>query len=96
MEQLGADVTEIVGAAFTVIVMVSVSTHPLPLVPVTVYVVVVVGEIGTPSLAPLSHVYEVAPDPVKVTESPSQMVVAVALAVTVGKEFTVTVMVSVF
>ena len=40
--------------------------------------------------------YEVAPLPVKVTDCPAQIEVAVALAVTVGAELTVTVTWAVF
>jgi hypothetical protein len=77
------------GKGFKVIVFDAVFVQPLPSVPVTVYVAVVVGINATPSLTPLVHVYELAPPPVSVTDAPLQITVAVAFAVTVGSEFTV-------
>ena len=62
------------GAAFTVTVACAVLLQPLAAVPVTVYVVVVVGVKATALLTPLFHAYVVAPDPLKVTAVPAQTV----------------------
>ena len=65
----------------------------VPLVPVTVYVVVVVGETVTedPVKLPGIHVYDVAPLAVSVVLLPTQTEVFDAVVVTVGVGFTVTV-----
>ena len=68
-------------------------THPAALVPVTVYVVVLVGE--TDTLAPLNapgvQVYVEAPLAVNVVPDPTQIVAGDADAVTVGNWFVATV-----
>jgi hypothetical protein len=63
----------------------------LPLLPVTVYVVVVAGETETddPLKEPGIHVYVVAPEAVNVDELPEQIPVGFAEAVTVGVGLTV-------
>lgn len=80
-----------VGAVFTVIVRVPVPVHPLAAVPVTVYVVVAVGETvtGEPDNDPGIQVYVDAPAPVNVVELPLHIVAFDAVAVTVGAAFTV-------
>ena len=85
-----------VGAGLTVMVRVAVPVQP-PFDPVTVYVVVVVGETvtGEPVSDPGIHVYVVAPFAVMVAELPSQMVVVEVVVVTVGVVFTVMVRVAV-
>jgi hypothetical protein len=85
-----------VGNAFTVTVVMSVLEHPLPSVPVTVYVSVATGVNGTPSVTPPVHAYELAPLPVSVTLLPAQTAAAVELAATVGNVCTVTVTEAVF
>jgi hypothetical protein len=82
-----------VGVGLTVTVTCPWLVQPFAPVPVTVYVVVVVGETvtGFPLKLPGIHVYEVAPEPVRSVEPPLQMVGLVAVAVTVGVGFTVTV-----
>ena len=65
--------------------------HPATDVPVTEYVVVVVGEKITPSITPFVHVYVDAPPPLNDVELPIQITELLALAVTVGFEFIVTV-----
>lgn len=74
-----------VGEVFTAIICVTVELHPV-LVPVTVYVVVVVGETVTdvPLKLPGIQLYVVAPFALSVAELPEQMVVLVAVTVTVG------------
>lgn len=64
-----------------------------PEVPVTEYVVVVVGETLTvvPLKPPGFHVYVVAPLPVNVVDDPEQTVGGAAVAETMIEEFTVTV-----
>ena len=60
-------------------------------VPVKVYVTVEVGEKATPLVTPFVHVYVVAvPLPLNVTEAPLHITELLAVAVTVGREFTVT------
>lgn len=86
-----------VGEAFTVMRRVDVFVHPLAFVPVTVYVVVVVGDTVTdvPVKEPGIQVYDDAPEAVIVVELPEQMVVLVAVVETVGRGFTVMVRVPV-
>lgn len=86
-----------VGEAFTVISLVEVAEQPFASVPVTVYVVVVVGETVTdvPVNDPGIHVYVDAPEAVIVVELPEQSVVLVAVVATVGSGFTVMVRVPV-
>jgi hypothetical protein len=84
------------GDGFTLITCVAVPLQPL-LVPVTVYVVIAVGE--TLTVAPVSepgiHVYVVAPVAVMATELPLQMVVVGEDTLTVGVGLTVIVRVAV-
>jgi hypothetical protein len=84
------------GRGLTVIVTDAVFVQPAPFEPVTVYVAVIGGMNDTPSLTPPVHEYVVAPPPVSVTLPPSQTIVAVALAVTLGSAPTVTVTLVVF
>lgn len=74
------------GVAFTVMTCVAVFEQPAETVPVTVYVVVVVGETVTevPLSDPGIHVYVVAPLPVSVAELPEQIVAPVEEIDTVG------------
>lgn len=80
-----------VGRPLTVMVLVPVPVQPLAAVPVTVYVVVDVGETvtGEPDNDPGIHEYVEAPLPVNVVELPLQIVALEAAAVTVGAAFTV-------
>jgi hypothetical protein len=78
------------GKAFTATVTWAVFEQPLALVPVTVYVCVFAGVKVTPFVTPLFQEYVVAPEPLKVTGEPAQML-CVAPALTAGKAFTVTV-----
>jgi len=91
---LAVDVPEIFGLGFTVTNDVVVFLQPVVvIVPVTVYVVVDVGlavtEVPVPALNPVVgvQVYVSAPEAVKVTDSPSQMVAP--LTETLGLGFTV-------
>ena len=70
--------------------------QPFMSVPKTVYVCVDDGVNGTLLEIPLTHVYVLAPIPVKVTVEPKQTEVADAFTVIVGREFTVIVFVAVF
>ena len=85
------------GAGFTVMVRVAVDVHPLAAVPVSVYVVVVVGETvtGDPLRLPGIQLYVAAPLPVMVVELPAQMVPPEVVVVTVGVGLTVMVRVAV-
>ena len=86
-----------VGNGLTVIVTVEVFVQPLAFVPVTVYVVVLVGlTTGLPLRLPGIQVYVAAPLALKVDEAPTQIVVDDALATTVGNGLTVIVTVEVF
>ena len=85
-----------VGIEFTVIVLTDVFTHPFPSVPVTVYVVVVVGENATPFVTPPVQVYVLAPVPFKVVELPLQITEPVVVDETVGNELTVILATAVF
>lgn len=84
-----------VGLGLTVIVRTAVSLHPLPFVPVTVYVVVVVGVqvMGVPVVAVRPddgvHAYVVAPLALIVVDEPLHIVVVPPPAVTTGSAFTV-------
>jgi len=82
-----------VGVGLTVTVTDFVPVHPSALVPVTVYVVVVVGD--TVLLAPLprlcDQLYVLAPPAVNMDDEPEHIVDGDAEAVTVGVGFTVTV-----
>jgi hypothetical protein len=79
------EVAVMVGFELTVIETVVVFEQPA-LVPVTVYTVLVVGLTATlaPVKAPGFHVYDEAPEPVKVVEEPKQIAVGEAVAITVG------------
>lgn len=90
-------VTEIVGFGFTVMVCTAELIQPFASVPVTVYVVLVVGETVTefPVSDPGIQVYELAPFAVSVVLLPSQMVLPDAVAVTLGVGLTVIVLVEV-
>src|ERR1035437_832375 len=72
----------LLGVGNTVIVLVAVLEQPLPPVPVTEYVVDVVGTNPTPFVTPPDQTYEVAPLPVRIMEVPAQIVEAVELATT--------------
>jgi hypothetical protein len=87
-----------VGNAFTLTVTVAVFTQPLALVPVTVYVVVVVGDTVTdePDKLPGFHTYVEAPLALNEVLPPTQIAEFVELAVTVGNGLTVTPTVAVF
>ena len=87
-----ADVVTL-GNAFTVINLVDVFVQPVKVfVPVTVYVVVVVGDtlIDVPVNEPGIHTYELAPFAVIVVNVPAHILVAVAVVETEGNAFTVT------
>jgi hypothetical protein len=89
MDELVA-VVDTVGEGLTVIVRVAVPVQ-LPDVPVTVYVVVVVGETVTvvPVKFPGIHVYVVAPVAVIVVLLPEQIVAPLVVVATVGDGVTV-------
>lgn len=98
VQMLGdAGVTATVTAGFTVITAVAVPVHPLAAVPVTVYVVVVVGLAKT--AAPLDafrpvagvHTYVDAPEASNPIVWPAQIVAVVGDAVTDGLALTFTV-----
>jgi len=80
----------IVGSGFTKRETVSV-LEQLPLLPVTVYVVAIVGltTIADPDKAPGFHVYVDPPLAVNVAEPPIQMTVGLVTAVIVGSGFTI-------
>ena len=86
-----------VGVVFTVTVTCAVEVQPFPAVPVTVYVIVVVGEteIGDPEILPGFQTYVDAPPPVRLVELPVQIVGEAVVAVTVGEGLTVMVRVAV-
>ena len=85
-------VDDTVGGVFTVIVLTAVFVQPVAaLVPVTVYVVVIVGVNATPSVTPPVQVNVLAPVPFKVTELPLQITEPDVVDETVGFGFTVTV-----
>ena len=86
----------VAGIGFTVTVIVAVFVQPLPSVPVTVYVFVADGVNGVLFVTLLFQLYVLAPVPDKATMLPPQILVAVAVAPTFGKAFTVTVIVAVF
>ena len=84
-------VVAIVGNGLTVTSAVPVDVQPFAAVPVTVYVVVVVGETETvvPVNDPGIQAYVEAPVPVSDVLLPLQIVAFDAVAVTVGEAFTV-------
>jgi ABC-type sugar transport system substrate-binding protein len=95
--------TEIVGSGFTVTVVAAVFWHPLMSVPVTVYIVVAVGEAKTDAPVPTDRppvgvqLYVLAPVAVSGVLEPIQMAMAEAGEIaTVGSGFTVIVLVPVF
>jgi type IV secretory pathway VirB3-like protein len=66
--------TDNVGVGFTDTEMVEVPVHPAVLVPAMVYTVFVLGEsVIVDVLAPVLHVYELAPLAVKLAGLPRQM-----------------------
>ena len=89
---VGAADTVTVGVEFTVTVTVCGASEQPPVVPVTVYVVVVAGltEI-VDVVAPVLHTYVVPPFAVSVLELPEHIVDGPADTVTVGVGLTVTV-----
>lgn len=100
-QTLGAEgETEMVGFEFTVTVAVEEAVHPA-LVPVTVYVVVVVGFAVTvapvDALRPVTgdQLYVVAPLAVKLVDVPEQIATVPGDMLTLGIGFTVTVVVAV-
>ena len=96
MQIAGGGVTVITGRGFTVTVTCAVAEHPLPSVPVTVYVVVddgfaVTGEpVDELRLVDGVHEYVCAPLAVSVADCPLQMAGG-GVTVTTGRGFTVTV-----
>ncbi len=93
-----AAVAVTVGNAFTLTVTVAVFTQLLALVPVTVYVVVVVGDTVTdePDKLPGFHTYVDAPLALNEVLPPTQIAEFAELAVNVGNGLTVTPTVAVF
>jgi hypothetical protein len=91
---VGLAATVIVGFGLTVTSTVLVPAQP-PVLPVTVYVVVIVGVTvtGLPPSEPGIHKYDVAPVPVSTAEAPLHIVAGEADAPTVGTGTTVMVMV---
>jgi hypothetical protein len=94
--------TETIGSGYTVMSFVAVPMQPLAAVPITVYVLVLVGaaRMDAPlvALRPVAGVqlYDTAPLAVRLADPPLQNAVAVAgLILTVGDRFTLTVLVSV-
>jgi hypothetical protein len=94
--QIVGEFTVTTGTGLTEIVAMAVLLQPA-VVPVTVYVVVIIGEavaVFTPvDVAPALHVYVVAPPAVSVAVAPEQIVGE--FTVTVGIAFTVTVEIAV-
>jgi hypothetical protein len=89
---VGLAAATITGPLFTNTVMVRVPVQP-PVAPITVYVVLTVGQTITvdPLLAKPTHVYDVAPLAVSVAQLPVQTVAAEVASVTVGFGVTFTV-----
>jgi hypothetical protein len=83
---VGLETAVTVGLGSTIKFIVFVLMQPAALVPVTVYIVVTVGETLTdaPEIAPGFHVYVKAPEAVKVDEEPLQIPVGEAVAIIVG------------
>lgn len=90
-----AGVTETTGNGFTLTVAVAVLVHPAALVPVTVYVIVLVGLAVTfapvVALKPVDgdQVYVEAPEAVKLTDAPIQIFEVAGVTATKGRGFTV-------
>jgi len=86
-----------VGVGLTVTVTDFVPVQPSVLVPVTVYVVVLVGEtvLELPVPRPPDQLYVLAPPAVKTELAPEHIVDGLAVAVTVGVGLTVTVTIAV-
>jgi hypothetical protein len=80
-----------VGSGVTTRLTVLVDVQLNALAPVNVYVVVTDGDTETvvPMSAPGFQVYESAPDPVSVALLPAQILVGLAVAVSVGTGFTI-------
>ena len=78
------------GLGNTFTITVSVSAAQTPFTPITEYVVVIVGETATvaPVKLPGIQVYVNAPDELNVVESPLQIILGEAAAVTVGLVYT--------
>jgi len=94
---LGAIVKLTAGIGFTVMVMDALSIHPVPFVPITVYVLVVAGIKFTPFTTPLFQLYEVAPVPESETDDPIQMEApGEEMIPTLGAVITFTVAIAVF
>jgi hypothetical protein len=93
---VGDAVTLIVGVEFTVTVTVAVLLHPTPLDPVTVYVVLLVGAtVILAVLPPVFQLYVLAPLAVNTEVAPLHIAAGLAVAVTNGNGFTVTLTVAV-
>jgi hypothetical protein len=74
-----------VGSGFTITLTVAVFTQPFASVPVTVSVVIVVGEtVSVAAVPPELHAYVEAPDAVSTSLLPVQIAEEAAVAVTVG------------
>ena len=85
IELLGLDVALTFGKGFTVTVWVAILVQPVEAVPVTVYVVVVVGENDELLLTPPLQAYNTAPAPFNVALSFKQIgALGETEAVTVG------------
>jgi len=92
----GDAVILIVGVEFTVTVTVAVLLHPTPLDPVTVYVVLLVGAtVILAVLPPVLQLYVFAPLAVITEVCPLHIAAGLAVAVTDGNGFTVTLTVAV-
>jgi len=94
--EVGDAVAVIFGSGFTVSVTVAIPVQPVVLVPVTLYVVVLVGvAVNDEPLPPGLQLYVLAPLAEIVELCPMQMAAGVAVAVTVGSGLTVTVTVAI-
>ena len=91
-------VIDTAGNEFTVMAAVAKLLQLFASVPVTVYPVLVVGDtiIAVVVPPPELHTYDVAPPAVNVTAVPAHTVLDIGFAVTVGKGFTVRLVVAVF
>src|SRR5690349_8667201 len=78
------------GAALTIIVLEAMAVQPAPLDPVTVYVVVTVGDTAIlADVAPLLQTKDPAPLAVRITEAPGQIEDTEASMLITGATFTV-------